>query len=113
PTLDDDGGGVINDTILFCALRFRFSPASATRRWSDSLTGRLAPTSPRMSITGIDILGDVGANRPVRESFQRRVAEAGENLKRKAQNKIVSLITPPSSSSSVGAGYKRRRTGKK
>lgn len=51
--------------------------------------------------TGIDFLGDLSQNRPVKESFRNRISEAGANLKRKAESKIDTL---------TGSGYKKRRT---
>lgn len=52
--------------------------------------------------TGVNFLGDLSENRPVKESFQQRISEAGGNLKRKAESKIDTLMT--------GSGYKKKRT---
>lgn len=51
--------------------------------------------------TGSNILGDLVENRSAKESFRDRLQEAGVNLKRKADEKIDSLM--------VGSGYKRKR----
>lgn len=51
--------------------------------------------------TGSNFLGDLVQNRPAKEAFRGRLQEAGINLKRKADQKIDSLM--------VGSGYKRSR----
>lgn len=38
--------------------------------------------------TGVNFLGDITENKPVRESFHRRIGEAGSNLKRKFDEKL-------------------------
>lgn len=52
--------------------------------------------------TGSNFLGDLVENRSAKEAFRDRLQEAGKNLKRKADNKITSLMG--------GSGYKRQRT---
>lgn len=51
--------------------------------------------------TGVNILGDVAENRPIKEAFHGRLQEAGKNLKRKADRKMDVLME--------GSGYKRPR----
>ncbi|KAK4885780.1 hypothetical protein RN001_002051 [Aquatica leii] len=51
--------------------------------------------------TGSNILGDIVENRPIKESFQDRMREAGQSLKRKADTKIENLMQ--------GSGYKKPR----
>lgn len=51
--------------------------------------------------TGSSFLGDLMENRPAKEAFRDRMQEAGKNLKRKADDKISSLME--------GSGYKRQR----
>ncbi|KAG8229450.1 hypothetical protein J437_LFUL005555 [Ladona fulva] len=53
--------------------------------------------------SGVNLLGDVVQNRPIRESVLRRVDEACDNLKRKAVDSIGKLMK--------GSGYKKRRIG--
>lgn len=52
--------------------------------------------------SGSSFLGDLAENRPAKEAFQNRLQEAGRSLKRRADQKISSLME--------GSGYKRRRT---
>lgn len=52
--------------------------------------------------TGSNFLGDLVENRPAKEAFQGRLKEAGQNLKRRADHKINSIME--------GSGYKRPRT---
>lgn len=51
--------------------------------------------------TGSNFLGDLVENRSAKEAFRDRLQQAGVNLKRKADEKIDSLM--------VGSGYKRQR----
>lgn len=51
--------------------------------------------------TGINFLGDLSENQPPKESFKKRIQEAGVNLKRKAEDKIEKLMN--------GSGYKKKR----
>lgn len=52
--------------------------------------------------TGVNIVSDVATkNTPIKESFRKRMKESGENLKRKAEDKLDKLME--------GSGYKRRR----
>lgn len=51
--------------------------------------------------TGVNILGDLQEKRPIKEIFKTRISEAGGNLKRKAENKIDTILT--------GSGYKKKR----
>lgn len=52
--------------------------------------------------TGMNIVSDVTTqNTPIRESFKNRVRESGENLKRKAEEKLDKLME--------GSGYKKAR----
>lgn len=51
--------------------------------------------------TGSNILGDLMENRNAKDAFRGRMQEAGVNLKRKADEKINSLME--------GSGYKRPR----
>ncbi|XP_031353789.1 uncharacterized protein F54H12.2-like [Photinus pyralis] len=48
--------------------------------------------------TGTNVLGDIIEDRPIKEAFQDRIHEAGRNLKRKADEKIDTLMQ--------GSGYK-------
>uniref|UniRef100_A0A1Y1LXK6 Uncharacterized protein n=1 Tax=Photinus pyralis TaxID=7054 RepID=A0A1Y1LXK6_PHOPY len=49
--------------------------------------------------TGANVLGDIIEEKPIKAAFQERVQEAGRNLKRKADDKIDTLMH--------GSGYKR------
>lgn len=51
--------------------------------------------------TGMNIMSDVSANTPIRDSFRNRMRESGEKLKRKAEEKIDKLME--------GSGYKAPR----
>lgn len=52
--------------------------------------------------TGMNIVSDVtNQNTPLKESFRNRVKESGENLKRKAEEKLDRMME--------GSGYKRSR----
>lgn len=52
--------------------------------------------------TGMNIVSDVTTqNTPIKEAFRNRVKESGENLKRKAEEKLDKLME--------GSGYKKRR----
>lgn len=53
--------------------------------------------------TGVNIVSDVARNTPIKESFRNRVRESGENLKRKAEEKLDKLME--------GSGYKMARHG--
>ncbi|XP_031355183.1 uncharacterized protein F54H12.2-like [Photinus pyralis] len=48
--------------------------------------------------TGTNVLGDIIEDKPIKEAFQDRIHEAGRNLKRKADEKIDTLMQ--------GSGYK-------
>lgn len=48
--------------------------------------------------TGMNILDDVAHNKPFKDSFRSRITESGRNLKRKAEEKIETLMK--------GSGYK-------
>lgn len=55
--------------------------------------------------SGIGLLSDVMSARPIKDSFNSRFKEATGNLKRKADEKINSLMS--------GSGYKIKRQSKK
>lgn len=55
--------------------------------------------------SGIHFLGDLSENQPAKESFKKRINEAGNNLKRKAENKIEKIMS--------GSGNKKKRFVKK
>lgn len=48
--------------------------------------------------TGMNILDDVAHNTPFKDAFRSRITESGRNLKRKAEEKLESLMK--------GSGYK-------
>jgi hypothetical protein len=50
--------------------------------------------------SGVSLLGDLVEKKPFKQSFKARMSEAGENLKRKAEDKIKVLS---------GSGLKRRK----
>lgn len=56
-------------------------------------------------ISGVNVLKDVTQNKPFKESMRLRLGEAKQSLKRKASQKMESLLK--------GSGYKRRKTVKR
>lgn len=54
---------------------------------------------------GIGLLSDIASARPLKQSLQSRLKDVNSNLKRKADEKIDSLMS--------GSGYKNRRPFKK
>ena len=67
--------------------------AGALRRVLPLLTRGAKAVGKEALRTGMNIMSDVAArNTPIRESFSRRVREFGENLKRKAEEKIDKLM---------------------
>lgn len=54
--------------------------------------------------TGANIIGDINNRIPTKEALKSRISEAGQMLKRKAEDKLERM---------VGAGYKRKHTAKK
>lgn len=55
--------------------------------------------------SGVSVLSDVTQNKPFKQSVNQRLEDAKQNLKRKASQKLQSLLT--------GSGYKRRKTVKR
>lgn len=76
--------------------------AGALRRVLPLLSRGAKAVGKEALSAGMNIVSDLANRTPLKESFRNRVRESGENLKRKAEEKIDRLME--------GSGYKFKRS---